>query len=97
MKSLETLSRQVMAQMELRRQLIERDFLLTQLQDVVKGVKILSGLLPICANCKVIRNERGEWVPLETYIRDRSQAEFTHGICPSCKQDVISQLKDYSP
>lgn len=97
MKSLETLSRQVMAQMELRRQLIERDFLLTQLQDVVKGVKILSGLLPICANCKVIRNERGEWVPLKTYIRDRSQAEFTHGICPSCKQDVISQLKDYSP
>jgi hypothetical protein len=92
MKSLHALSRQVMAQLELRRQLIERNFLLKQLQDAVKEIKILSGFLPICANCKVIRNDQGEWVQLETYINDRSQAKFTHGICPSCKQEVLSQI-----
>lgn len=95
-KSLEALSRQVMAQLELRRQLLERDFLLNQLKDAVKEVKVLSGFLPICATCKVIRNEEGEWVKMETYIRDRSEAEFTHGICPSCKQDLLSQIQDFS-
>ena len=97
MKSLHALSRQVMAQLELRRQLIERNFLLTQLQDAVKEVKILSGVLPICANCKVIRNGQGEWVQLETFINDRSQAKFTHGICPSCQQEVFSQIAKLEP
>lgn len=92
MMSLHALSRQVMAQLELRRQLIERNLLLKQLQAAVKEVKILSGFLPICANCKVIRNDQNEWVQLETYINDRSQAKFTHGICPSCQQEVFSQL-----
>ncbi len=96
MKSLQALSRQVMAQLELRRQLLERDFLLKQLQDAVNEVKILSGMLPICATCKLIHNQQGEWIQLETFIRNRSQAEFTHGICPSCKQDLLSQLKDFS-
>lgn len=92
MKSLKALSRQVMAQLELRRQLIERHFLLNQLQDAVKEVKILSGLLPICANCKAIRNEQGEWVKLESYVSDWSQAKFTHGICSSCKREVLSPI-----
>ena len=97
MKSLQALSRQVMAQLELRRQLIERNFLLTQLQDAVNEVKILSGVLPICANCKVIRNDQDEWVQLETYLNDRSQAKFTHGICPSCQQEVFSQITKLEP
>jgi GAF domain-containing protein len=97
MKSLHALSRQVMAQLELRRQLIERNFLLTQLQDAVNEVKILSGILPICSNCKVIRNDLGEWVQLETYINDRSQAKFTHGICPSCQQEMFSQIAKLEP
>ncbi|MFZ1746300.1 MAG: hypothetical protein WBO24_00230 [Nitrospirales bacterium] len=96
MKSFQALSRQVMAQMELRRWLIERGFLLERLKHAVKEVKILNGLLPICGNCKGSRNEKGEWLPLETYIRDRSHAEFTRVICPSCKQDLFSQLRDYS-
>ncbi len=97
MKSLHALSRQVIAQLELRRQLLERNFLLKQLQDAVKEVKILSGYLPICATCKVIRNDRGEWVQLERYINDRSQAKFTHGICPSCEQEVLSQIAKFNP
>jgi GAF domain-containing protein len=96
MNSVQALSHQVMAQMELRRQLIERNILLKRLKNAVKEVRTLSGLLHIWAKGKVIRNEIEEWLPLETYIRDRSHAEFTHGICPSCKQDLFSQLKDYS-
>ena len=96
MKALQTLSRQVMAQLELRRQLIERDDIMKQLQESVKEVKILSGLLPICAKCKVIRNEQGEWIQMEAYIRDRSQAIFTHGICPSCRQELYSELENLS-
>jgi len=46
----------------------------------------LGGLLPICANCKKIRDESGAWVPIETFIRDRSDAEFSHGICPGCRE-----------
>ena len=44
----------------------------------------LGGLLPICLNCKNIRDESGTWVPIEGYISDRSQTDFTHGICPDC-------------
>lgn len=93
-RSLQALSRQVIAQLEFRRQMLERDLSLKQLQDAVKRVKILSGMLPICATCKLIRNEEGDWIQLESYIRDRSEAEFTHGICPSCKQEMLSDLKD---
>ncbi|HBP86208.1 MAG TPA: hypothetical protein DD706_00760 [Nitrospiraceae bacterium] len=91
MKSLQALCRQAVAQMELRRQLTERDCTLKQLKDAVNEVEIPNGWLPICANCKVIRNEKGEWVPTESCIRDRSEAEFIHGICPSCKKDGVSQ------
>lgn len=69
MKSLHALSRQVKTQLELRHQLIEGNFLLKQLQDAVKEVKILSGFLPMGAKCKVIRNEQGEWVQVESYIK----------------------------
>jgi CRP-like cAMP-binding protein len=48
----------------------------------------LGGLLPICANCKKIRDENGAWVPIETFIRDRSDAEFSHGICPKCRETL---------
>jgi len=57
-----------------------------ELQAALGKVKILSGLLPICASCKKIRNDTGYWEQIETYIRDRSEAEFTHGICPDCKK-----------
>ncbi len=47
-------------------------------------VRVLSGLLPICASCKRIRNEAGVWEQLEVYIRNRSEARFTHGLCTDC-------------
>ena len=49
-----------------------------------RQVKVLEGLLPICAHCKSIRNEAGEWERMEGFISRRSEAEFSHGVCPSC-------------
>ena len=49
-----------------------------------EDIKVLSGLLPICAACKKIKNEQGEWEVMETYIATRSESDFTHGICPEC-------------
>jgi DNA-binding response OmpR family regulator len=55
-----------------------------QLQQALDQVKKLSGLLPICANCKKIRDDQGYWQDVAVYIRDHSEAEFSHGICPDC-------------
>lgn len=53
-------------------------------RELQRQVKVLEGLLPICAFCKNIRNETGEWERLEKYISRRSEARFSHGVCPSC-------------
>jgi hypothetical protein len=52
--------------------------------DALAQVKVLSGMLPICAWCKKIRDDEGAWHPLEAYVSERSQAEFSHGMCPDC-------------
>lgn len=54
------------------------------LEGVLKEIKVLHGLLPICAHCKKIRDVRGDWQQMEVYIRDHSDANFSHGICPTC-------------
>ncbi|MBI1879023.1 MAG: response regulator [Chloroflexi bacterium] len=55
-----------------------------ELQTTLAKVKLLSGLLPICAACKKIRDDQGYWQQVEVYIRDHSEADFTHGMCPDC-------------
>ncbi len=62
----------------------ELERLNTELQTSINEVKTLSGLLPICSGCKKIRNDRGYWEQLESYIMTHSDAEFTHGLCPDC-------------
>lgn len=62
----------------------ERERLVTELQAALAKVKLLSGFLPICAACKKIRNDQGYWQQVEIYIRDHSEAEFSHGLCPDC-------------
>ncbi len=64
----------------------ERERLIDELQHALGRVKTLSGLLPICASCRKIRDSEGAWHPLETYIRNHTRADFTHGICPECRQ-----------
>lgn len=54
------------------------------LEQALKEVKVLRGFIPICASCKKIRNDRGYWQLVEAYIREHSEAEFSHGICPDC-------------
>jgi hypothetical protein len=68
-----------------RRAEAEKEQIITMLQDAFDHVKNLSGLLPICASCKKIRDEQGDWHQLEVYIRDHSEADFSHSICPECK------------
>ena len=63
---------------------IELEKLNQDLQHALAEVKTLSGLLPICAHCKKIRDDQGYWNQIETYMAKRIDVEFTHGICPSC-------------
>lgn len=66
----------------------------SELRDALTEVKTLSGLLPICASCKCIRDDRGYWNQVEAYIGDRSHATFTHSICPKCAQVLY---RDFLP
>ena len=68
---------------------MERERLARELQIALAAkVKQLSGLLPICASCKKIRDDQGYWNQIESYIRDHSNAEFSHGICPECARKL---------
>ena len=62
----------------------EREQLIDQLQEALAKIKTLSGFLPICASCKMIRDDKGYWNQIETYIQNHSEAEFSHSICPDC-------------
>ncbi len=62
----------------------EREKLISELKGALANVKTLSGLLPICSHCKKIRDDKGYWNQIESYIRDHSEAEFSHGICQEC-------------
>jgi PAS domain S-box-containing protein len=66
----------------------ERENLIADLKSALDKVKTLSGLIPICASCKKIRDDKGYWNILETYIRDHADVEFTHGICPECAKKL---------
>jgi PAS domain S-box-containing protein len=69
----------------------ERERLIWELQDAPGRVKTLSGLLPICASCRRIRDQQGAWHNLEIYIRKHTEAEFSHGICPECQRNLYPE------
>ena len=66
--------------------------LIKELKNALYQVKQLSGLLPICASCKKIKDDKGDWHQIESYIRDHSEAEFTHGICQECVKKLYPGL-----
>ena len=72
----------------------ERLKLIQELTDALAQVKTLSGLLPICASCKKIRDDNGYWQQVETYIQKHSNADFTHGICPDCIKRLYPEYSD---
>jgi PAS domain S-box-containing protein len=69
----------------------ERDALIDNLKKSLAKVRKLSGFLPICASCKKIRDDKGYWNQIEAYIRDHSEAEFSHGICPECSEKLYPE------
>ncbi|MEW6672542.1 MAG: hypothetical protein AB1427_12625 [Thermodesulfobacteriota bacterium] len=71
----------------------ERDEVIQKLQKALSEVKTLRGFLPICSNCKSIRDDKGYWNQIEKYIQDHSDAEFSHGICPDCAKKLYPDLK----
>jgi len=62
----------------------------------LEHVKTLHGLLPICAWCKRVRDDKGYWSQVETYIRAHSEADFTHGICPECLERQRHELAEHN-
>jgi len=74
----------------------EREHLISELQDAMAKVKTLSGLLPICCGCKKIRDDRGNWNQLESYLLERSNAKFSHSVCPACAKVLYPDM-DLTP
>ena len=70
----------------------EKENLIEKLQKALSEVKTLRGFLPICASCKKIRDDKGYWNQIETYIRNHSEAEFSHGLCPECARRLYPGL-----
>ncbi len=74
--------------LEIQRANDEKERLLKDLQEALANVKTLKGLIPICAWCKKIRDDTGYWQQLEAYLREHSDAELSHGICPECAEKM---------
>ncbi|MBI5508072.1 MAG: HAMP domain-containing protein [Deltaproteobacteria bacterium] len=70
----------------------EREVLIEELRRTLGEVKTLRGFLPICSSCKKIRSDQGYWQQIESYIRDHSQAEFSHGLCPDCARTLYPEI-----
>jgi len=60
-----------------------------ELELALANVKLLQGLLPICCYCKKIRNDQNYWQQVDGYIAEHSEAQFTHGICPECRDQIV--------
>jgi len=70
----------------------DHDDIIRDLTRALVSIKLLHGLLPICASCKKIRDDTGSWNVLESYICEHSEAAFTHGLCPECERQLYPQL-----
>jgi GAF domain-containing protein len=80
---------------------LEREQVIGELKEALRNIKTLKGLLPICASCKKVRDDRGYWDQIETYVSRHSEAEFSHGICPDCVRrlypDLYPKLRESRP
>lgn len=92
-RALTALARQVMNTLELR--LAARDLARknAELEQAMKEIKTLRGLLPVCAQCKQIRDGEDNWMALDTYVQRHTDTKFTHGLCPPCARDFLAGLK----
>lgn len=74
----------------------EKEKLIGELKEALATVKTLSGLMPICSHCKKIRDDEGYWNQIEAYIEERSDAEFSHGICNDCAKKYYPEMDLYN-
>ena len=74
----------------------ERDQVIAELQAALSKVKQLSGMLPICSHCKKIRDDKGYWKQIESYIQTHSETEFSHSICPVCAKTYYPDFNLYA-
>lgn len=71
----------------------ERSILINNLQNAIENIKVLQGLLPICSVCKKVRDDEGYWHEVEVYVRDRTEANFSHSFCPDCCNKILEEIK----
>lgn len=74
----------------------DREKLILELTTALAHVRTLSGLLPICASCKKIRDDHGYWTQIESYLRDHSEVQFSHGVCPECADRLYPEIHQES-
>lgn len=79
---------------ELLRLNLEKEQAIGRLQEALNKISTLRGLLPICASCKKIRDDKGYWNLIETYISEHTEADFSHGICPDCAKELYGEYLD---
>ena len=79
---------------ERKRSEAERERLVSELQNALVRVRTLSGLIPICASCKKIRDDGGFWNQVEKYVTEHSNATFSHGLCPDCARKLYPDYFD---
>ncbi len=77
----------------LRKTILEMDLIIYKLKGALNEIKTLSGLIPICANCKKIRDDKGYWQQVEQYVKKHSDAEFSHSICPDCVGELYAEFQ----
>jgi len=86
------------ARIEVGRRMIEMRFELNEKVDELKQalaeVRTLKGIVPICANCKNVRDDQGYWNRVESYLNEHTEADFTHAVCPDCMKRLYPQFKD---
>jgi DNA-binding response OmpR family regulator len=86
------------ARIEVGRRMIEMRFQLNEkveeLSQALAEVRTLKGIVPICANCKNVRDDQGYWNRVETYLNEHTEADFTHAVCPDCMKRLYPQFRD---
>ena len=89
-----SLHRAIRYSIERQRLETERETVIHDLQEALSKVKQLSGLLPICASCKKIRDDEGYWTQVEVYMREHTDIDFTHTVCPECTKRLYPEYYD---
>jgi hypothetical protein len=86
-------NKQLQKEVEIRKEAeAKKEMLIIDLQKTIKEVKTLRGLLPICSSCKKVRDDKGYWSQIESFIQEHSDAEFSHSICPECAKKLYPDL-----